>query len=247
MSEYFYKLAYWYERGNGLKKDEQKAFEFYKKAADMDHAEGAIKVVIYYERGIIVEKDKNKMSEYYYKIAYCYERGNGLKKDEQKAFEFYKKAADMDHAEGAIKVVGYYERGCEFVFKQDRNKAGEYYYKAAYLYERGNGIKKDEQKAFKLYRKAADMNHAEGTIKVGNYYERGIAIEKDKNKAGEYYRKAAYCYERGNGIKNDEQKAFELYRIAADIDHAEGIFIVGIYYECGIVEKDERTAFTNRS
>ncbi|CAG8834536.1 9679_t:CDS:1, partial [Racocetra persica] len=51
------------------------------------------------------------------------------------------------------------------VIEKDINQAGEYYYKAAYWYEKGSGVTEDEQKVFKLYRKAADMDHVKGSLK----------------------------------------------------------------------------------
>ncbi|KAF0546091.1 HCP-like protein [Gigaspora margarita] len=73
-------------------------------------------------------------------------------------------------------------------------KASEYYYKAAYWYE--NGIKNNDQKAFELYRKAADMGHAEGIFKVDAYYERGSKAA-DMGHAERIFKVDGY-YERGS-------------------------------------------------
>ena len=65
-----------YYDGKGVKKDYQKAIEYYKKAADLGD------VVAYVNLGKI------------------YYEGKGVKQDYQKALQYYKKAADLGDETG---------------------------------------------------------------------------------------------------------------------------------------------------
>ena len=60
-------------------------------------------------------------------------------------------------------------------------------------YAKGFGVKKDMDKAFEWYGKAAEKGNAKAMLDL-----------------------AVYCYAEGKGVKNDEQKAFELIQKAAD-------------------------------
>ena len=62
-------LGVCYQYGTGVEKDEQKAVEWYKKAAEQRYANAQ------------------------YSLGVCYNNGTGVEKDEQKAVEWYKKAA----------------------------------------------------------------------------------------------------------------------------------------------------------
>ena len=61
-----------YEFGAGIKKDERKAFEWYKEAAEQGYAEA-----------------QNS-------LGVCYYNGEGVEKDESKAVEWWQKAAEQE-------------------------------------------------------------------------------------------------------------------------------------------------------
>ncbi|RIB18075.1 hypothetical protein C2G38_2185661 [Gigaspora rosea] len=185
------KVGYYYENGIVAKKDKNKAFEYYYKAAEMgnaegmskmDDAEGMNKVGICYENGIGVKKDKNKAFEYYYKAAemgdvkgmnkvgYCYENGIGVKKNDEMSFGYYNEAAEMGDAEGMSKVGFCYENGIGV--EKDKNKAFEYYYKAAEMSDvKGmNKVGYYENKAFGYYIKSAELGDSDGSNAIENKY-----------------------------------------------------------------------------
>ena len=72
-------LAICYYNGTGVEKDEQKAVEWYKKAAEQGYASAQ------------------------FNLAVCYENGTGVEKDEQEAVEWYKKAAEQGYASAQFK------------------------------------------------------------------------------------------------------------------------------------------------
>ena len=55
----------------------------------------------------------------------------------------------------------------------------------------GNGVKKDEVKAFEWYKKSAEQEDSDAQNKLGLYYENGTGTEKDLEKAFYWYQKAA--------------------------------------------------------
>ncbi|POG66361.1 kinase-like domain-containing protein [Rhizophagus irregularis DAOM 181602=DAOM 197198] len=88
----------------------------------------------------------------------------------------------------------------------------------------GIGISVDNQKAFELYQKAADLGNSSGINDLGYCYLNGIGTGIDKKKAFELYQKAAElgnssginnlgdCYQYGIGTDINNKKAFELYQ-----------------------------------
>ncbi|POG75286.1 uncharacterized protein OCT59_024281 [Rhizophagus irregularis] len=120
----------------------------------------------------------------------------------------------------------------------------------------GIGISIDEQKAFELYQKAADLGNVLGINDLGYCYKHGIGINIDKKKAFELYQKAAYlgnsfginnlghCYKNGIGTDIDKKKAFDLYQKAADLGNSTGINNLGYCYKNGIgTDIDKKKAF----
>ncbi|PKY61462.1 HCP-like protein, partial [Rhizophagus irregularis] len=108
------------------------------------------------------------------------------------------------------------------------------------------GINVDNQKAFELYQKAADLGNSSGINDLGYCYLNGIGTGNDKKKAFELYQKAAElgnssginnlgdCYQYGIGTDINNKKAFELYQKAAELGNSSGINSLGYCYRNGI-------------
>ena len=99
-----YDVGTMYERGNGVAKDMQKAFEWYMKSAKQGNDKALYKVGLSYLHGRGVGKnydkalkwlndaaDKNNVRAYYY-IGTMYEKGNGVSKDLNAAMRWYTRA-----------------------------------------------------------------------------------------------------------------------------------------------------------
>lgn len=133
----WYYLAKIYEanaRDSEDDENEKKAFECYKKAADLD-----------------VKAARNE-------LALCYQSGYGTEEDKIKALYYYEKAAILDNnAESMVWMAGIYKTGMAGV--RDNQKAFDWYQKAAALgnkdaafeigemYETGQGAAKNEEEA----------------------------------------------------------------------------------------------------
>lgn len=99
-----YDVGTMFERGNGVGRDMQKAFEWYMKSAKQGNDKALYKVGLSYLHGKGVNKDydkalkwlnaaadKNNVRAYYY-IGTMYEKGNGVGKDLNAAMRWYTRA-----------------------------------------------------------------------------------------------------------------------------------------------------------
>lgn len=94
-----------YEAGTGVEQDHQKAFEYFKFAAQM------------------------KIVSAIFKVGLCYENGIGKSSNFQKALECYNQAAETNYPAALNKLGQIYQRGNKHV-KQDIAKGINYYEKA---------------------------------------------------------------------------------------------------------------------
>jgi hypothetical protein len=58
------------------------------------------------------------------------------------------------------------------------------------MYEKGDGVKQDYDKAVDYYRLSAEQENPDGLFGLGDCYYFGYGLEKDDQKAAEYYRRA---------------------------------------------------------
>lgn len=119
------------------------------------------------------------------------------------------------------------------------------YYGLAVRYNNGQGVEKDYQKSFKLYKKAADFGYNMAECEVGHALSGGLGCETNLKEAFEYYELAllhgnlyayqyvANCYMQGKGVEVDEKKAFELNLKGAEKGMIIPMCNVGWAYENG--------------
>lgn len=98
-----------------------------------------------------------------------------------------------------------------------------------YLYEHGYCVAPNPQKAFELYKEAANEKEPIALCNVGNCYLRGFVVKKDTTEALKYIEKSAMqgyplaqyqlaflYYYGGNTIKKDVSKSIEWLTLASD-------------------------------
>jgi CobQ-like glutamine amidotransferase family enzyme len=123
-------------------------------------------------------------------------------------------------------------------------------------YLEGQGVKKDGQKAFDCFQKAADQGFPTAQFFLGKMYAEGREIGRNERKAFKWFQKAANkghieaqfslgkMYAEGRGVEKNERKAFEWFQRAADEGHGASQFFLGkMYAEGRGVEKNEKIAF----
>ena len=64
-------------------------------------------------------------------------------------------------------------------------------YRMGRAFDKGNGVKEDNVRAFQWYLKAANQGHAKSQYQVGRCYKKGKGVAEDQQKALSYFTKAA--------------------------------------------------------
>lgn len=152
-----------------------KAFEWFMVAAKQHHTEAEYYVGLYYQNGKGVQENTEQAIFWYEKAAYkkdknaLYHLAMILIKQEKKEYALIAKlleqAATLDHPHAQ--------------------------YNLAVMYQKGDGVKLDMNKALFWYEKAANANLAIAQYNLGMIYFEGAIIEKDEAKAKELWQKAA--------------------------------------------------------
>ena len=115
----------------------------------------------------------------------------------------------------------------------------------ALMYNKGDGVLRDNAEAVKWYRKAADQGYAAAQFNLALMYEKSPGIPRDYAEANRLYRAAAdegladaqnnLCgmYLDGRGVSQDDAEAAKLCRKAADQGLAIAQYNLGLMYENG--------------
>lgn len=191
-----------------------------------------------------------------YRLGQLYENGeSGKEPDYYKAFELYKLSAERGYIH-AIELVGhYYRTGLTKAEEADPGKAIEYLYRAiekgseyarvelAICYESGFGFEKNLQKAYDLFRTAAENGYVCAYNKVGYYEEDGVIGEKNQEKAFQAFQKAAQgenaegiynvarCYQYAIGVSENPKQAIENYKKATAYNYGHAYIKMALAYE----------------
>jgi len=172
-----YNLAYCYQYGKGISRDEKKAFEWYLKSAEAGNNAAQCN------------------------LGYCYQYGKGVNKDEKEAFEWYLLSAETGNSTAQSNLGYCYQYGIGA--NQDEKKAFEWYLVSnevgnnaaqcnlGYCYQYGIGTNEDKKKAFEWYLESAETGNSSAQNNLGRCYELEIGTIKDENKAFEWYLKSA--------------------------------------------------------
>ena len=172
-----YDLGVSYRDGDGIPKDEVKAAEWFRKAAD---------------QGLVTAQ---------FNLAVLYDHGQGVKRDDAFAVAWYRKAADKGLVEAQVNLANFYLRGRGV--SKDPRQAVAWYRKAAdqdsifaqynlgLLYQDGEGVKQDDAAALMWFLKSARQGDADAQREVGEIYFSGKGVRRDDAEAARWYRKAA--------------------------------------------------------
>lgn len=165
-----------YYRGRGVEKNEEKAFEWYDRAARAGNVFGMVNV------------------------AYAYQHGEGVERDCKKAFYWYKKSAEAQDARGMNYLADAYYKGIgveqnyieAFYWHKKSAEAGSAkgMNNLARAYSCGHGVEKDLSKAVYWFEQAAELGDIDSMQHLSECYQYGIGTEKDKAKADYWQKKA---------------------------------------------------------
>jgi TPR repeat protein len=117
------------------------------------------------------------------------------------------------------------------------------------LYQRGNGVEKNEAEAAALYRRAADMNQPAGMHNLAALLDAGRGVQRDSERAAELVMKAlrsghefSYQQMMQNGAGYTREFRMSLQRRLKD----EGVYTGPIDGDFGQTTQAALTGFFNR-
>jgi len=166
-----FRLGFCYYYGQGVSKNEAKAAEWYRKAAEQEYDEAQYELGNCYYLGKGVEEDNAKAVEWYLKaaeqgndeammaLASCYEDGYGVPRDIEEATEWYRKAAEEGNEEAQEWLDEFGsnttpQKVPATAQQKSAQSAEDIFRQAVALYKAGQ-----QDKAIALYRKSADMGY----------------------------------------------------------------------------------------
>ncbi|MBN6065384.1 sel1 repeat family protein [Aggregatibacter actinomycetemcomitans] len=196
-----------YFSGYGIPKDVNKALFWVTQSAKQEHDQGmALLGVFYRELGQYSESLQwsKKASEKgnalaQANLAYQYSFGEGVEVDKRNAESWLKKAIEKDEMSANVVIGSIYEVG-NTVFSKDKNKALQFYLKAA---EKGEGAAQnnvgrllinnsnEDKLAISWFQKAAEKHVSEAMYSLYQIYSKGTKnIPQDSEKANYWLEKA---------------------------------------------------------
>lgn len=223
-----YLLGTCYYYGYGTEKDFVKAFQYFKKAAELGHGDAKDYLGDCYYKGQGVRQSYREAAKWYqdavdnngignsaHSLAFMYDKGEGVRTDKRRAIDYWKIAADKGITQ-AQRIISR-----EYL-------SGEY-------------LEKDNEKARRYMEMAAEQGDAEAQFYLGSYYISDLGFNDDQ-KCYEWFMKAAEqgyveaeyavggCYEYELGVKQDFVLANRWYQIAIVDGHARAAYDLGMNY-----------------
>lgn len=86
---------------------------------------------------------------------------------------------------------GFFVRDCDRCGRTEKLSEIDYYLSEAENYAKGNGVRKNSQKSYQFYKKAAEIGNVKAMIKVAEAFEMGRGTKQNASSAIEWYKKAA--------------------------------------------------------
>jgi len=236
------RLGQAYRNGDGVRKNEELAYQWVRKAAEQGNAAAENDLGTMYRLGEGISLNKEEAVRWYQKSARhgsaegmfnlgtCHYNGDGVGSNEYTAYVWFllaKEAGDAV-ADEAVK------RSAATMTKNDN---GDAYLKIAEMYGKGEEIPKDDPRRLQWLRKAADLGPAGKVLLAGqlirdsasNYPE---AMQLCKAAAGNYppaQRCVGYLYRHGLGVTKDPAEAVKWYRKAAGADQTSTLELAEMY------------------
>lgn len=205
---------------------------------------------------LLKESSAKNYSSSQYLLGQMYMEGIGVKQKTQKALDWYKEAAMNGNALAQFKLGKIYLAGkCVRIntfksldFFKSAGKQGFVPAQTAagfvYILLSG-GSKKDEQKAYQWYSKAARNGDPNAQRNLGLMYMDGVFVRQNDARAVEWFQKAAkqnladaqtnlgHMYRLGRGVEKNYLEAFQWFLKAANQGEKYAQRSLGYMYEHG--------------
>lgn len=266
-----FRLACCFEKGTnipGIEKNDNKAFEWTKKAADQDYADAQYRLALFFYNAIGTQKDFKKSVEY---CVLAMKQGHPqaqthlenladkendieaqfnlgihfVKINKEKSIKYFKLAAEQNHKQAFENLI--------ILAGQDKDQNAQI--ALGNLYRDGLGVKQDYKIALEWYTEASKLENDYAQVNIGYFYQYGLGVSKDLNEAVKLYKSAAekgntyaryllgLCYCHGQGVEKDLKKSIEHYEMAGLELYVPALEELGWYYYTGLgVQRDVEKA-----
>jgi TPR repeat protein len=205
-------LGKMYQGGWGPDKDEAKAVEWYRKAAEQNNAPAQFHLALALAEGRGVAKNPTQAFEWHLKAAELgdpaaqnsvgihYADGIGVTKDAAKGTMWFRKSAAQGNASAQLNLGRDYYHGKGV--GMDRAAAFQWIRRAAeqgdagaqqdlsVMFRKGEGTPQDLQAAFAWNKKAAENGDPEAQLEAGDDYREGTLVAQDLEAAAMWYQRA---------------------------------------------------------
>lgn len=206
-------LADMYMEGRYLKRDQEQAFIFYMMAARTGNLKAQYQVAMMLNDGIGTDKDPEQAKEWFARYASnslndfrksAMESLRNRKGDLNVSNDLLKDSSRSLNVQSMVSLASKYSEGKDFKRNQSATvqlltnasvSGGQPRSRLGELYLEGDGVEKDTDKAFQLFREAADFGDSNGMYRLALMYKDGISCEENQEMYKRYMRMAA---ERGN-------------------------------------------------
>jgi len=128
-------------------------------------------------------------------LGLMYANGTGVEKNEALALMWFNRASqnNLTKALNLQKVTVTTGTSQKFKFAQEAAKRGDAraQFDLAMMYQKGDGVTRNERLAFKYFHKAARKNHAEAKFQMGLSFAQGKGVKKQSQLARYWFKLAA--------------------------------------------------------
>jgi len=201
----------------------------------------AFSLYSYLEKQIVLIGHYNGCGHILYRLGFMYNRGHYVKRS-------------------AYVAKSYFVRSLAILEKDAEQNDPEALCDLAFMFNVGDGLPIDKEKAFHYYQRAAETGYYRGLYNLGFMFSNGQGVKQDKAKAAHYYQLPAsqghtwaqnnlgLLYDQGEGVQKDKKMAVYWYRRAAEQKHASaqnnlGLIIINppwkmVTWELNIILQD---------
>lgn len=242
-------LARLYSKGLGVKRDESKALELYKKSCDSGFHVACKEGHISYDASVpsidIIQYTQScdkKEAEGCYRLAMAHYKGS-LPQNRVKGRELLYEACDLGSSPACGALADLYmdarnpEAMNEICQKANPKDCADAYGKMGYAYYMGFNAQKDKSLALQYYQKGCDGGSPQACFNLSGMYGRGEAVAPDRNKMMELLSKAcdARKVEACMGLGNQEGyvRAASLLNESCENGNAKACTDLGEFYNRG--------------